>query len=245
MNMKRILILALGLALLLSSCVKNPEPTDIHFSILGDSFSSLEGYVDPETNDPYHNYAAIGVTSPEQMWWHQVATGMGWTMDVNNSFSGSLVCNNADFTAGPYYAPQSFINRMDHLGDPDVIFVFGATNDIYHHVELGDYVYADWTEEQLCSFRPALAYLFDYIDNQHPKATVYFLLDLNLCIDDPAVDDTTRQAYIESIHRIANHYGVGCIDIREIHKDHWHPDVKGQKDIADQVIEALELDFNV
>lgn len=227
----------------MSACVKTHEP--IRFSILGDSFSSLEGYVDPETNDPYIHYADIGVTGPELMWWSQVADSMDWVMDKNNSFSGSLVCNHADFPGGPYYANNSFIRRMDQLGNPNVIFVFGATNDIYQDAALGEYVYADWTEEQLRDFRPALAYLFDYLKRQHPQATVYFLLDLDLCGDDYTIDDTTRLEYIKSVHRLASHYGVTCIDLSDIHKDHWHPNAEGQRDIASQVLAALALDFNV
>lgn len=243
MNMKKITLSLFALAILMSACVKTPEPT--RFSILGDSFSSLEGYVDPDTNDHYLNYAEIGVTGPELMWWSQVADSMGWVMDKNNSFSGSLVCNFSDFEGGSYYASQSFIQRMDQLGNPDVIFVFGATNDIYQNAALGEYVYTDWNEEQLCDFRPALAYLFDYLKHQHPRATLYFLLDLDLCGDDPTIDDTTRLEYIKSVHRIASHYGVSCIDISDIHKDHWHPNAEGQRDIANQVLEALALDFNV
>ena len=250
--MKRLaFIFALGLTFVMSACVKPDDPTDPYgpaissFSVLGDSFSSLEGYVDPDTNEPFADYPNIGVTQPEQMWWHQVATGMGWTMDKNNSFSGSLVCNFSDFNGGEHYGPNSFIRRMDNLGDPDVILVFGATNDIYQRAELGDYVYANWTEEQLCDFRPALAYLFDNLQLLYPRAKVYFMLDLGLCIDDSSIDNAIRQAFIASIHRIADHYNVGCIDLVDIHKDWWHPDAQGQDDIARQTLEVLMADFNV
>ena len=74
---------------------------------------------------------------------------------------------------------------------------------------------------------------------------MYFLVDMELCINDTTIDPETRQAYLDSMHRIANHYNVSCIDIYDIHKAWWHPDEKGQDDIARQVIEALELDFNV
>lgn len=242
--MKRlVLIFALGLTFLMSACVKPTEPTGLRFSVLGDSFSSLEGYVDPDTNDPFVNYPDIGVTQPEQMWWHQVATGMGWTMDKNNSFSGSLVCNFKEFDSGDYYGPNSFIRRMDNLGNPDVILVFGATNDIYKRAPLDDYIYSDWTEEQLCTFRPALAYLFENLQRLYPKAEVYFMLDLGLCINDTSIDEGTRQAYIASIHRIASHYNVGCIDLFDIHKSWWHPNAQGQKDIADQVLEYFDADI--
>ncbi len=241
--MKRLLPL-LALAIIMSACVKPEKPTEIKFSVLGDSFSSLVGTVDPETNDvwPYEN---IGVTTAEQMWWHQVANEMEWVLDKNNSFSGSLVSNFDDFDGGEHYGPNSFIRRMDQLGDPDVILVFGGTNDIYKRAPLGDFVYANWTDEQLLSYRPAMAYLLDGLKRSYPKATVYFLVDMELCISDTSIDPEIRENYLESMHRIANHYNVNCIDIYGIHKDWWHPDAEGQDDIARQVIEALQLDFNV
>jgi hypothetical protein len=126
-----------------------------------------------------------------------------------------------------------------------VILVFGGTNDIYKRAPLGDYVYSDWTEEQLCAYRPAMAYLLENLKRQHPNAKVYFLIDMELCINDVEIEDATRQAYIESMHRIASHYNVECIDIYGIHKQYWHPNAQGQDDIARQVLEALALDFNV
>lgn len=235
----------LALALMMSACVEPddpPGPTVTNFSILGDSYSTYEGYVDPETNDPWPHYADIGVTSVEQMWWHQVATQMGWTMEINNSFSGSLICNYADFEGGAYYARHSFLSRMDYLGNPDVIFILGATNDVWQDAPFGDFVYDNWTEEQLCSFRPALAYLFDNVKRLHPDARIYFLLETDPCPG--GITEETRQNLIDSSHRIANHYNVECIDL-DIHKDWWHPNAKGQDDIARQVLEVLEADFNV
>ena len=239
--MKKLLLL-FAMAALMSACVKQPEPPkQIRFSILGDSYSTFEGYVHPETNDVYP-FDSIGVTNVEQMWWHQVATQMGWTVEKNNSFSGALICNYADFEGGSYYTRHSFIRRMDDLGDSDVIFILGGTNDVWHDAPFGDFIYADWTEEQLCCFRPALAYLLDNVKRLHPNAHIYFLLETGPCPG--GITEETRQNLVESAHRIANHYSIECIDLT-IHKDWWHPDVQGQKDIARQVIEALEVDFNV
>jgi hypothetical protein len=67
--MKR-LLLVLSIVAMMTSCVKTPvQPQDIRFSILGDSYSTFEGYVDPETNDVWH-YDMIGVTDVSQVWWH-------------------------------------------------------------------------------------------------------------------------------------------------------------------------------
>ena len=228
--MKKIVFIIV-LAIIMAACVKTPEPT--HFSILGDSYSTYEGYVFPDTNDVFL-YEEIGVTGAEQMWWQQVADSTGWLLERNNSFSGSLICN---MDAANYYGPFSFLRRMNNLGNPDVIFILVGTNDVYCDAPFGDYVYADWTEEQLCSFRPALAYLLDNMKRLYPQAKLYFVLETDPCPG--SISEETRLNLLESTHRIANHFNVDCIDLYDVHKKWWHPDVQGQKDIADQVLDFL------
>ena len=240
MNMKKIVLPLFALVIIMSACVKTPEP--IRFSILGDSYSSYEGYVHPDSNDVYP-YENIGLTGVEQMWWAQVADSTGWILERNNSFSGALMCN---YDYVNYYGQYSFIRRMDDLGHPNVIFIFGATNDACAHnddgpvVSLGDYIYSDWTEEQLCDFRPALAYLFDHLKTRYPNAKLYFLLDMNLGTS--GVTESRRAEFLSSIHRITQHYDVDCIDITGIHKSRWHPNVEGHKDIAEQVLDYITIE---
>ena len=237
--MKKITLALLALALLVSACTKPNDPKEIHFSILGDSFSTFEGYVTPDTNDVWY-YERIGVTSVEQMWWHKMATEMEWILDKNNSFSGSLICNFWGFNAGLYYKPHSFINRMDNLGDPDVIFIQGGTNDVWNGAYHGEFVYSDWTEEDLEYYRPALAYMFDSMKRLYPKAKLYFMIDMGLCDYDPVA-----RTFVEDALKIAYHYNIDCIKLYDIHKSWSHPDAEGQEDIARQVLEVLESDFNV
>ena len=238
--MKKILLPLFALAIIMSACVKTPEP--IRFSILGDSYSSYEGYVHPDSNDVYP-YENIGLTGVEQMWWAQVADSTDWILERNNSFSGALMCN---YDYVNYYGQYSFIRRMDDLGHPNVIFIFGATNDACAHnddgpvVSLGDYIYSDWTEEQLCDFRPALAYLFDHLKTRYPNAKLYFLLDMNLGTS--GVTESRRAEFLSSIHRITQHYDVDCIDITGIHKSQWHPNAEGHKDIAEQVLDYITIE---
>ena len=241
MKAKTVLI-ALASVVVLSSCTKTPEPSEespLSFSILGDSFSTFEGYVTPDANDVWY-YERIGVTSVEQMWWHKMASEMEWILDKNNSFSGSLICNFWGFNAGLYYKPHSFINRMDNLGDPDVIFIQGGTNDVWNGAYHGKFVYSDWTEGDLEYYRPALAYMFDSMKRLYPKAKLYFMIDMGLCDYDPVA-----RTFVEDALKIANHYNIDCIKLYDIHKSWSHPDAEGQEDIARQVLEVLESDFNV
>lgn len=196
--MKKSTLALVALAILMSACTKPNDPKEIHFSILGDSFSTFEGYVTPDANDVWY-YERIGVTSVEQMWWHKMASEMEWILDKNNSFSGSLICNFWGFNAGLYYKPHSFINRMDNLGDPDVIFIQGGTNDVWNGAYHGEFVYSDWTEGDLEYYRPALAYMFDSMKRLYPKAKLYFMIDMGLCDYDPVA-----RTFVEDALKIAN-----------------------------------------
>ena len=65
-------------------------------SILGDSYSTFEGYLQPDTNSiwyytiPRHK---TDVVSVRQTWWHQFIKENDYRLCVNNSFSGATICN--------------------------------------------------------------------------------------------------------------------------------------------------------
>ena len=219
--MKRIVFLLLALLTLLSSSCKKTN-----FSVLGDSYSTFKGYVYPEDNDVWPHYETNGVEEVEQMWWYQVAEKTGWVLEKNNSFSGSLVCN---LNYKKYYGPHSFLRRMDDLGHPDVILVFGGTNDVRDEAPMGEFVFENWTEEELCTFRPALACLFDGLHQLYPQAKLWFLADSAL-----------GEEFMETVHFIADHYGVKCIDLSDIQTNWKHPTAKGMATIATQVTAALD-----
>ena len=100
-------------------------------SILGDSISTFSGYV-TDGNATY--YPSGDVTEVNNTWWHKLATALGMTVDVNNSWSGSRVTTtDGDASAG-------CMSRCEDLGvDPDVIIVWMGINDFNNEVELGTY----------------------------------------------------------------------------------------------------------
>lgn len=229
-------VVAILLLVFLASCGKDSVFIKARFSVLGDSYSAFEGYVDPDSNKVWWGFPTIGVTGPELMWWSLVADETGWTLEKNNSYSASLICN----MEHEGYGEHSYIRRMNNLGNPDVIFIFGGTNDVFDEVPLGDYIYANWTEEQLCMFRPALAYLLDQMQQIYPDAKLCMLIDMDLCSG--GVDVSVRDAFIESMHVVANHYHVKSIDLNYIIKQKWHPNVDGQQSIATQILDAFLKD---
>lgn len=222
-------IMLSAIVTILASCNKTPMETTTRFSILGDSYSTFEGYVTPDSNDVWYQLPPnnhIDVTSVEQMWWYQVMQAKGWELERNNSFSGSLICNQ---DVANYYGSYSFLRRMDKLGSPDVIFVFGGTNDVWNEVPWGEYQYSGWTEEELCTFRPALAKMCDGLRSLYPNAKVYFLFDTELGSEAE-----------ESVHTVLDHYGIQCIELYDICKSWNHPNAEGMTTIARQVIDAIE-----
>ena len=130
-------------------------------SILGDSYSTYEDFVTPATNELWY-YAQNGegktdVKDVSQTWWHQVIKENGWRMCLNNSYSGATI----SYTGydGNDYSARSFNTRMDNLGSPDIIFVFGATNDSWAGAPVGEYKYDGITKADMYFFRPALAHM--------------------------------------------------------------------------------------
>lgn len=96
-------------------------------SILGDSYSTFEGYLQPDTNSIWYYVSPrqqTDVTSVKQTWWHKFIKENNYRLCVNNSFSGATICNTG--YRNEDYSDRSFITRMDQLGCPDVILFLAA-----------------------------------------------------------------------------------------------------------------------
>lgn len=228
--MKReILLLFLGIA-----AISLHATTDsLRVSIFGDSYSTFEGYI-PPTHEPW--YAPEGspyskgdtndVKQVEETWWWQVAQNMGYRIEVNNSWSGS--------TVGYYgyrnenFQPRSFNTRVAYLGEPDIILCCCGTNDSWSGEKAGEYKYANWTENDMWYFRPAMARLLSAIRQNYPMAKPYIIINTEL-----------REDIVESMAVICRHYGVEYIQLHDIDKQSGHPSKAGMKAFANQVTEAL------
>lgn len=224
--MKKI-FLFLAIALSLSLTV---ESKGVVVSILGDSYSTFEGCVQPDTNLVWYHAEprpSTDVTAPGQTWWGLLTAGDSpYEIEVNNSYSGSTICHTG--YRGEDYSDRSFVTRMNNLGSPDIILVFGATNDSWAGAPIGEYVYSDWTADDLYSFRPALACLLDGLCSGHPDAKIYFILNTDL---KPEIN--------ESVATICPRYGVDIITLSDIDKMSGHPSIKGMEAIARQVATGL------
>lgn len=199
-------------------------------TIFGDSYSTFEGYLEPDTNEVWyfkdHRIKDNDVAMVEQTWWHQLLKRKGWKLCKNNSYSGSTISNSGYRKED--YTPRAFTTRMDNLGNPDIIFIFGATNDSWVPSPIGEYKWENWTHEDCYAFRPALARMLDYMTKRYLNVELYFILNSELS------DDINR-----STLTICEHYGVPVIQLHDIEKKAGHPSIAGMKAIADQVDEFV------
>lgn len=225
--MKKLILLPV---LLLTLCLSAGAQTKT-VAVLGDSYSTFEGAIPKgnaiwyfKQNDPN----LTDVNNVEQTWWSLLVKKMGWTLGMNNSYSGSTICNTGYNKAD--YSECSFTKRMSNLGEnPDVILIFGATNDSWAHSPVGEFMYENITKENLRSFRPAMAYMLDWMTKNYKKSKIYFLLN-----------DGLSAEVTESSKTICEHYGVTCIELENIDKKAGHPSVKGMQQIAEQVEQAIK-----
>ncbi len=210
--------------LLLTCCMVSAQRKSV--SILGDSYSTFEGFMTPATNELW--YYANGergrtdVLDVRQTWWHQLIKQRDWKLAVNNSYSGATICYTG--YSGNDYSARSFVTRMDNLGNPDIILIFGATNDSWAGAPIGEYKYESINKGDLYTFRPAMAWMLQWMVNRYLGADIYFILN-----------DGLKPSINESVQTICQHYGVTCITLSGIDKKSGHPSIKGMQQIAEQV----------
>ena len=220
---KHFILLALFLCALSASVAHAQKKV----SILGDSYSTFKENVTPKENAVWYPTDKNDVKELKQTWWQQFINNYGYTLEVNNSFSGSTICNTGYRKED--YSDRSFITRMNNLGNPDIIFIFGATNDSWAGAPIGDYKYDSWTREELYSFRPALAHLLSGLQHLYPHARGYYLLNSEL-----------KGVINESVYTICQRYDVPVVTLYNIEKQSGHPSIAGMKAISEQLHAFIE-----
>lgn len=206
--------------------------TKQRISILGDSYSTFENYI-PQGNETWYfqklDTNRTDVCDVKQTWWWQLIKDGGYLLEKNDSYSGATISytgyNDED------YSPRSFITRLPRLGSPDILIIFGCTNDSWAGAKVGNYQYENFTRGDLFFYRPALAKLLDEALCRYPNVKIYFVINSEL-----------RDDIVESTKTICNHYGIKFIELKHIDK-HWeHPTVAGMKEISKQVLNFIKKD---
>lgn len=232
--MRNIFVRIAALALLLFAALPVEAQSKIKakpvVSILGDSYSTFEGFI-PKGNAVWYTRHTkadrTDVGDVKQTWWWQLIDKGGFVLGKNDSYSGATISYQG--YNGDDYADRSFITRVADLGSPDVLLIFGGTNDSWAGVEVGEYNYSSYMlGEELYKFRPAMSRLLQDAINHYPGTSIYVIINSELR------DDIT-----DSMKEICNHYSVPYILLHDIAKTAGHPSQEGMKAIADQVLEAI------
>lgn len=217
-------------ALCVYSCVFAFANAQLKVSILGDSYSTFSGYVTPAKNLCFYKPVSKfpnDVHDVKNTWWWILLHDMNYQLELNNSYSGSTICNTG--YARNDYSDRSFVARMGNVGNPDVLFIFGGTNDCWANSPLGEYKYSNWTRADLYKFRPAFACMLSKLKKEHPKTRI-----VNICNSDLDGD------YNASMAEICKHYNVENVQLENIDKQYNHPSIAGMKAIAKQVEKAMK-----
>ncbi len=203
--------------------------------ILGDSYSTYKGYI-PEKYD-YYYYHDNRATAPfirgcEYTWWHKLAQKHNLNIVMNDSFSGTTICN----TVRDYLTIESsFISRIDKYVSEnffeknkiDKMFIFGGTNDSWMDTPVGTLKYSSWTQDDLKCVLPAFCYLIDKIKNLVKETIVIINTDL-------------KQEIVDGYIACCKKNGVTCIRLKEIDKENDHPTELGMEQIYQQLSSLFE-----
>lgn len=219
--MKRIIIIALLLAAGIAASAQSKK-----VSVLGDSYSTYDG-VNPPGYAPFYPNNQNDCKIAEQCWWSLYTKAKGYTLEKNDSWGGTTICTTGyghrDVTA------SSMLWRFDRLGDPDIIFLFGGTNDAWAHSPVGEYKYSDWTDEDCKSLRPALSCLLTRLALRYPAAQVVVMLNSEL-----------QEEVNESFRTVCKHHGVQLVELQDVEKQNGHPSIKGMQSICAQLLDQVK-----
>ncbi len=204
--------------------------------IFGDSYSTFKDYIPNGYACYYHSdfKAETDVRKVTETWWHQVITETESTLLLNDSWSGSTVCNTG--YDGDCSKTNSFIFRLNnYIADGffeenkvDTVFIFGGTNDNWTNGPVGEVKFDDITEEDLLNVLPGMSYFMKNLRETLPNAKIYCLINTDL-----------RYVISTGYKEIAEHYGVKPIIFKNIRKACGHPTVQGMIDLKTQILEQL------
>lgn len=223
------IILAVLLSFVFADCYAQSNEVKT-FAILGDSYSTFEGYI-PEGNACWYSTTPHGendVTSVEQTWWHLFAKENGYELLLNDSYSGSTICNTG--YDGADYSDRAFTKRMFNVtaGNPDLIIIFGGTNDSWANAPIGEHKFNDWTSNDMYSCLPSCCFMLEYFTAAAKESQIVFLINSEL-----------KEEITEGIAEACRHYGVQCLLLKDIDKIWGHPSIKGMAQISEQLTDFI------
>ena len=241
--MKKTFIILMLLALPCSTFAKSrsdkscrcPYLEGKSISILGDSYSTFSNWVPKDYALWYTStQKSTDAHKVEDTWWWKLCDKTHCTLLTNSSYSGSTICNTGYH--GKDATQTSFITRMKKdLGEekalsskPQVLFIFGGTNDSWANSPLGEPQYDNWTTEDLFKTFPATCYMLDYLKRWNPGTKIIFISNSEL-----------KKEFYTGIQTICQHYQIDLIQLENIKKQAGHPNIEGMESISEQIIKYI------
>ncbi len=204
--------------------------------ILGDSYSTFEGYIpDGYACYYYSGQCDTDVVLVEDTWWNKLMQEKGFNLYENNSWAGSTICYTGYFNED-CSETNSFIARIEKLDKEgffdknvvDTVIVLGGTNDSWANSPLGKVKYDNFVREDLYQILPAVSYLISRLQGILPKAQLIFVMNCDI-----------KMEIIKGIKDICQYYGILCAELKGIDKANGHPTVLGMSQIKEQICKHI------
>ena len=202
-------------------------------SFIGDSITTYKGYTLFPSNGQYPNGNYSDFTSVTQTYWYQLIYDKmnNAVLEANSSHTATCVQN----TVKNGYPGYGFLNRYADLGNPDVIFINGGTNDSWSfNLPVGTLDFSIATDD-LDTYQFAQAYdkLIRLMKAKYPKAKIF-------CIIGDNVMDSKYTAYAQVIRDVCKQYGLQYAEVVFADRagstyDNVHPNVAGMAEMANQI----------
>ena len=236
-------------------------------SILGDSISTFGSPSATNESGTYCysyyptatcRYSEDGVDSIQfnvnNTYWMQLIKATGMILGINESYRGSCVSGSGD-TA---FCSQTRINHLGENGTPDVILVYGGTNDAGNSVTLGTFnggVYSDYDTASEIAALPVTTFADAYkamlirLMYTYPTAEIVVVLPT---FTTSYYTIAQLDNYIEVIKEACDFFGIKWIDIRANKltifnkatylSDGIHPNAAGMTLIFEKIYKHLIFD---
>ena len=219
----------------------------MYYSVLGDSISTFYGYV-PENYAVFYTLEAAmynGLTSIEDVWWHQVMNYLGAELLVDAAYSGGRVSGN-EFPAANTYERIRALRTPQH--EPDGILVYLGYNDYGYSVPIRN----ENDETDCTCFYNAYILMLNRLKECYPNALIIcstlmptyitFRQDWKMPMVNKA--GIHFNMYNEAIREVCRKCGVELADIAVANilcdsLDGAHGTQKGHRELAEAWINCL------
>lgn len=223
-------------------------------SILSDSLSGFNG-TSPMGNRSRYPQADL-LTDLNKMWWKRLLDTTGMKLGINESWAGSRVSwdgvtESSDIGVNKHMASDTRIGKLDDNGTPNVIFFYGATNDLGADVPIGNWDGTNLQTSNVNTISDAYSTALKKMQTAYPNAHIVCISPMYTTTYYPS---NRLNSVVDRMKFIADFYGATFVDLRKCGitiynqstylPDGIHPNAAGMeliyKYILSQVLSVLD-----